>query len=423
MPISLRDELVEIYEAAVASLAGDHLVREHLVKRRHLLPSRPTEIVAIALGKAAGAMAHGAAQAFGPIGGLAVGPAGTSAPGGFEIVVGDHPVPGPRSIRAGIRLLAFARSIRRDRTVLVLLSGGGSALVEALPPSLSLPDLAETTRLLLAAGAPIEEINVLRKHMSRVKGGRLAAACSAAHGAILAISDVEGDDLGTIASGPFSPDPSTFADALKIVAARGIEEELPPQVMAHLRSGRDESPKPGNPLFDRWKGTVLAGPAQLAAAARREGEKRGFRVVASAGFAKGLVDEVARGYASWLDERPGGRTLLVGAGEPTVELPHRPGRGGRSQQLALLMAAHLDRRRDLGAAFLAAGSDGRDGISDNAGAVVDGATADRGRAQGFDVEEAIRLAASAAACDAVGASIPAFDSATNVADLHLLAIG
>lgn len=423
MPVSLRDELVEIYEAAVASLAGDRLVREHLEARRDELPSKPTEIVAIALGKAAGPMAHGAAQALGPIGGLAVGPAGMSAPTGFEVVLGDHPVPGPRSIRAGIRLLAFVRSIRRDQTALVLLSGGGSALAEALPPSLALPDLAQTTKLLLAAGAPIDEINVLRKHLSRVKGGRLAAACSAARGELLAISDVEGDDPGTIASGPFSPDPSTYGEARSIVTARGLEGALPSQVMSHLRSGRDESPKPGNPLFDRWSTAVLAGPSQLAAAARREGEARGFRVIASTGFSKGLVEDVSRGYASWLDENPGKRMLLVGAGEPTVRLPPHAGRGGRSQQLALLMAAQLDRRRGMDAAFLAAGSDGRDGLSDNAGAVVDGATADRGRAQGFDVEEAIRLAASAAACDAVGAAIPAFASGTNLADLHLLAIG
>ena len=423
MPISLRDELVEIYEAAVASLAGDRLVREHLAARRAELPKAPTEIVAIALGKAAGAMAQGAVDVLGPLGGVAVGPAGMSAPPGFEVVPGDHPVPGPRSIRAGFRLLSFVRSIRRNQTALVLLSGGGSALAEALPAALSLPELAQTTKLLLAAGAPIEEMNVLRKHLSRVKGGRLAAACTAARGEILAISDVEGDDLGTIASGPFTPDPSTYADARAIVAARGLEASLPTQVTAWLRGERDESPKPGNPIFDRWTSAVLAGPASLAEAARREGEARGFRVISSTGFSKGLVEDVARGYGSWLDESPGKRVLLVSAGEPTVHLPPHPGRGGRSQQLGLLMAGEFDRRRATDAAFLAAGSDGRDGMSNNAGAVVDAATAERGRAQGFDLEDAIRMAASSAACDAVGASIPAFDSRTNVADLHLLAVG
>ncbi|HEY0840333.1 MAG TPA: glycerate-2-kinase family protein, partial [Vulgatibacter sp.] len=283
MPISLRDELVEIYEASVSAVAGDRLVRDHLESRRDTLPKDPRSVVAIALGKAAGAMAMGASQALGPIGGIAVGTPGIEAPTSFETIAGDHPVPGPRSIRAGIRLLAFVRSIRPDQTALVLLSGGGSALAEALPSSLSLVDLAETNRLLLGAGAPIEEITVLRKHLSRVKGGRLAAACAAERGELLAISDVDGDDLGVIASGPFSPDPSTFADARQIVAARGLAKELPAQVMGHLRSSRDESPKPGNPIFDRWTSAVLAGPARLAASARKEGERRGFRVVASTG--------------------------------------------------------------------------------------------------------------------------------------------
>ncbi len=421
--MSLRNDLVEIYEEAVTSLAGDRLVAAALDADPSMLPDDPRLIVPIALGKAAGGMARGAVAALGPLAGLAVGPQGMDAPGGFEIVLGDHPVPGPRSIRAGIRLLSFVRSLNRNQTALILLSGGGSALAEALPSDLSLVDLSRTTKLLLGAGAPIEEINVLRKHLSRTKGGRLAAACGAGRVVVFTISDVEGDDPAVIASGPFAPDASTFRDALRILDDRKIRDRVPEEVLNHLLQSSDESPKPGDPLFDRVETTILAGPAQLAEAAIAAGVQRGYTAVAWPGFVKGEVTEIAAAYAGWLQQALGKKVLLVAAAEPTVVLPPHPGRGGRSQHLALLMATELDQDPTREAAFLAAGSDGRDGASDNAGAVVDNRSAASARAMGFDVSDALNLAASAAACEAIGASIPAYDSETNLADLHLLALG
>lgn len=421
--MSLRDELVEIYESALASLPGDVLVRDAIAADRASLPVDPREIVVIAIGKVSGPMAYGAVAALGGCIGIAVGPVGFEAPDGFEVVEGEHPLPGPRSIRAGIRLLSFASSIRPDQTALVLISGGASSLLEALPSSLSLLDLSTTNKLLLGAGAPIDEINTIRKHLSRTKGGRLAAACGAGRIEILAISDVASGDLGVIGSGPFSADASTFTDALEIVERHGLAAQLPAAVMQHLRDGRDESPKPWDPLFRRVRGRVLAGPAQLREAAMVEARKRGFQTIAWPEFMEGDVEDVADRYEKWLESASGGRTILVATGEPTVVLPTHAGSGGRSQQLALLMAHALDKRAPRDIAFLAAGSDGHDGMSDHAGAVVDVNTGERARSLGFDMCEAVRTASSAAACDLLGASIPAVASQTNLTDLHLLAIG
>jgi len=420
--MSLRDELVEIFEAAVASLPGDALVRDALARMRTSLPSDPHKIVVIALGKVAGPMAHGAVAALGNCSGLAIGPAGLDAPAGFEAIEGEHPLPGPRSIRAGIRLLSFVSAIRRDQTAVVLLSGGASALAEALPSNLSLLDLSSTTKLLLGAGAPIEEINIVRKHLSRIKGGRLAAACNAERIELLALSDVEHDDLAVIGSGPFSPNSSKFSDVLQIFERWKIETKVPAAVLEHLYEGRYESPQPDDPAFERVRARILAGPKELAVAGTLEAQRRGFRPVAPGEFMKGDVEEVAKRYTRWLESEPGRRSILVAAGEPTVVLPSQAGRGGRSQQLALLMANVLDRTAGE-AAFLAAGSDGKDGTSDHAGAVVDGETAQRARSMGFDLDEALRTASSAAACEILGASIPSVASETNLTDLHLLAIG
>lgn len=420
--MSLRDELVQIYEATIASMPGDALVRDALSARRDLLPRDPRDTVVISIGKVAGPMAYGAVATLGPCPGIAVGPVGTDAPGGFEVVEGEHPTPGPRSIRAGIRLLAYVDAIRNDQTALVLLSGGASALAEALAPGLSLLDVGVTIRALWAAAAPIADVNTVRKHLSRVKGGKLAAACGAGRIVLLAISDVEGDDLSVIGSGPFSPDPTTPADALDVIARYGVEAELPPAVLSHLRTATGVAQSWDDPVFDRVHASVIAGPEDLRRAAILEAQKRGFRTIEWPKFVRGDVEEVAREYLGWLRANAGPRTLLVASGEPTVLLPSRPGSGGRAQQLALLMAETIEREAGE-VAFLAAGSDGRDGLSDHAGAVVDSRTAERARSLGFDIGEALQTASSAAACEILGASIPAQHSETNLTDLHLVAFG
>lgn len=407
----LRDELIEIYREAVRSLSGDALVREALEGR-----PRPAKLRVLALGKAACAMLRGAEEVWGALTGVAVAPAAAVAPAGVELVVGEHPTPGPGSLEGGRRLLEAARSMEPDAHALVLLSGGGSSLAEVPAPGLTLDDLRETTAILLAAGVPIDGINSVRKHLSAIKGGRLGAACTAGTVEVLALSDVAGDDPAVIASGPFVADPTTFADALGVLEHYRIRRRVPEAVRRHLEEGRDESPKPGDPRLARIRQTILAGPLDLPRRAAQIARARGWKAEALPALVGGDVEEVAARWKAWFRDGHRRGTLLAAAAEPTIVLPPEPGAGGRSQHLALRLATAI---AGSDAAFLAAGSDGHDGASDHAGAAVDGQTA----ASQVEIDEALSHAASAAAATRLGVALPAWETGTNLADLHLLAIG
>ena len=397
----LRSELVEIYRAAVRALSGEALVRAALAD----VP-RPERVHVLALGKASDAMLRGAQAAWGTLSGVAVG--GMPVPG-IEWLHGEHPVPGAGSLAAGTRLLAFVRALAPEDTLLVLLSGGGSALAELPAAGLSLHDLHETTQALLGADVPIDRINCVRKHLSQIKGGRLAAACGAGRMLVLTISDVAGDDPAVIASGPFAPDPTTFADALAVVR----EVDVPSAVEELLRRAEGETPKAPDPRVEQ---RILAGPLDLARKAAEIARSRGFDAQAVGEVVSGSIERVAERWEAWFASAPPPGSLLAAAAEPTVALPPWAGEGGRSQHLALRMSRGLG-YLETDIAFLAAGSDGHDGISLQAGAAVDGMTWQR------RVEQALQDFASGEAARDLGVDIPAWDTGTNLADLHLLAIG
>lgn len=401
----LREELVEIYRAAVRSLSGETLVREALAGMQ-----RPERLQVLALGKAAGAMLRGMRTAWGDVPGVAVG-FGPAEPG-VEWLRSEHPVPGALALAAGTRLLAFVRTLAPEDTLLVLLSGGGSAMAEVPADGLTLGHLRATTQALLAADVPIDRINAVRKHLSQIKGGRLGAACGAGRTLVLAVSDVPGDDPAVIASGPFAADPSTFADALAI--AHGLP--VPEAVRAHLEAAKDETPKPGDPRLARIEQHILAGPLDLARRAAAIARERGFAAQAFPDFVSGPVERVAERWETWFASAPPPGSLLAAAAEPTVALPAEKYEGGRSQHLALRMSRGL-RFLETDIAFLAAGSDGHDGVSRQAGAAVDGTTWHGG------LEEVLRDFASGEAVRDLGVDIPEWDTGTNLADLHLLAIG
>lgn len=323
-------------------------------------------------------MLAGAAEVLGAPRGVAVLGAPASVPAGIEAHVGDHPIPGPGSLRAGAALLAAARSVRPDQTVLVLLSGGGSALAEVPAPGVTLDEIVATTRAVMASGASIHELNAARRALSLLKGGGLLRACSAARVEVLLLSDVAGDDPAVIASGPFWPD----------------------------------SPD------RRVRTTLLAGPTDLREAAYHLLEERGWRPTRWPGVVSGEVDDLAARYLRWLAGAQGPRAALVAVGEPVLRLPAHPGSGGRAQHLALRMALGLAGKE---AAFLAAGSDGRDGPTTAAGATVDGGTSARARALGVDLAASLDAADSATAAATLGAAIPGKPTGTNLTDLHLLA--
>lgn len=477
-----RQELIDIYEETLSRLSGDRLVEEALRRRAPIGPVR-----VMALGKAAASMWEGAERVLGPLSGIAVGPpgkapvrrreggaqgqppagtgplsefgadwVGTQHPAGaggarpsgarfpatgptsatprgsgpgtgssVEWITGDHPVPGQGSLRAGARLLAFARGMRPDETALVLLSGGASALVEALPPSISLDDLAQTTKALLSSGVPILAFNEVRKHLSLLKGGRLAVACGAGRIEVLTISDVFGDDPAVIGSGPFAPDPSTFEEALAVL--KRVSQPIPGSVWRWLEEGAAGRVAETPTELENVETTILSGPLHLAQTAAAVARERGpgpvqrgaYEAVASETFLGGDVAEVAAHHLRTLQSHRGPARLLAYAAEPTLKLPPEPGAGGRSQHLALLLAPHL---RGTGAAFLAAGSDGQDGVGDAAGAAVNGDTAALAAAKGVDLEAALQAADSGTACRTLGVGLPSRATGTNLADLHLIAL-
>jgi glycerate 2-kinase len=390
-------------------------------------PAGPTEralagldladsIVLLALGKAAAGMAAGAEAALGQriAARVVVAPPG-SGPGITH--PGSHPVPDARSEAAGRALLAAAAGARPDQDVVALISGGGSALAAVPAAGLALADKAEAIARLMAAGAAIGELNCVRRHLSAIKGGRLAAA-SPARVTTLVVSDVVGDALHEVASGPTVPDPTLPADARAVVAryledwggvgvgTRKRSDSLPESVIRRLAD--DGAPPPAR-AGDR--AFLLLGLGALVDAAAAEARADGFTVEVAERM-EGPVEGVAAALARRIRTAP----VLVAGGEPTVALSAEAGRSGRAHHLALLLA------RDLAAgerevAVLVAGSDGVDGVSGAAGAVVDRHTWGRIRAAGLDPDAHLARFDAAAALAAVGAQIVTGPTGVNHADL------
>jgi glycerate-2-kinase len=422
MRAGIAAECESIWRGALARTQAARLVGAAL--QAEPLPPGPVRL--LALGKAALPMAEAALAQLGPRAEepLCVAPAGTAGGiAGATVVHGSHPRPDQGSLAAGTAIREWAER-SRGRPVLALVSGGGSALAVAPAEGLSFEEKVDAAAALMRAGATIGELNALRKHLSRLKGGRLAALLAPAPVRVLVLSDVPGDDLSTIASGPFAPDPTTFADALRFVRARGAA--LPPAVAARLEAGArgelEETPKPGDARLSRVVHRVLAGPVDLARAAADEARARGFAADAEPVPLAGDVAEVAARLAAWARANAGrGRRLLALGGEPTIAIPPgaRAPDGGRAQHLALLAARAI---AGLPAAVLAAGSDGRDGPTEQAGAVVDGSTAHAAAAAGVDLEGALAEARSGPAALAVGAALPREETGTHLCDLVLVAV-
>jgi glycerate-2-kinase len=333
-----------------------------------------------------------------------------------------HPVPDARSERAGRAVLALAEALPPDARLQVLLSGGASSLLTCPLPGLTLEDLAATTRRLLAAGADIDELNTVRKHLTAVSGGRLARAAAGHPIDVRVVSDVPGDRLDVIASGPCSADPSTFAEALGVLRARGHTPDWPAAVRAHLDAGvagrADESVKPGDPVLQRVRQTIVAANADARQAALAEARRRGLDAVDLGECLAGEAREAARALCARARADRGARPrLLVAGGETTVTV-RGDGRGGRSQELAL--AAALELEGDAGIALLAAGTDGTDGPTDAAGALADPETAARGRARGLDPARSLARNDSHPFFAREGGAIHTGPTGTNVMDLVLI---
>ncbi len=385
----------------------------------------------IAAGKAAVPMARALEERAGEriVEGLVVTKEGHGAPlARCTLREAGHPVPDARSAEAGRAALALAARTAPDEVLVVLLSGGASALLSAPLPGLTLAELAALTEALLRAGAPIDELNTVRKHLTAVSGGRLARASRAQRTCVLAISDVPGDAPELLASGPCAADPSRFADALAVLEARGLGRSVPPAVWAALREGaagrREESVAPGDPALARVDTSWLATLDDALGAVRGAARERGLHAVPLPGRVEGEARVAGRRLVALgrALRSPGGvgAVVLVGGGETTVTV-RGPGRGGRCQELALSAALALEVRR--GIALLAAGTDGTDGPTEAAGAYADGGTAARGRARGIDPQAALDRNDAHAFFAAEGGLVVTGPTGTNVTDLYLVRVG
>lgn len=344
---------------------------------------------------------------------------------GFFVWEAAHPVPDTRGMAGAADALRMARAAGPDDLVLCLLSGGASALWAAPAAGVTLTEVRAVTDALLRAGATIRELNAVRKHLTRIGGGWLARAAAPARVVTLAVSDVVGGALDVIGSGPTVPDPTTFADALDVLAR--YEVAVPHGVRAHLQAGDagevDETPKPGDAAFQRTSVHVVASSGDALRGAAREAERLGYaaRIVGDdvEGEARTVGEQVGLLIRNTLAERPRGPVALLLGGETTVTVRGR-GRGGRNQELALAVAMEIDGTAGVLAASL--GTDGTDGPTDAAGAFADGGTVARGESGGLDARDALRRNDTHPFLRAAGDLIVTGPTGTNVNDVVLVLI-
>ena len=434
-----REDARRIVDAAIAAADARAAVRRALRTDGAALRVADAEAVdlssvdrvwLIGAGKAAAGMALGARDVLGDriAGGTITTKDGHGAEiPGIDVWEAAHPVPDTRGLAGAAAALETARGAGGRDLVLCLLSGGASALWPCPPDGVSLTDVRALTDRLLRAGAPIGHLNAVRKHLSRIAGGRLARAAAPARVVTLAVSDVVGSPLDVIASGPTVPDPTTFEDALE--AVRRWEVDAPPAAMAHLQSGAageaEETPKPGDPAFARASAHVIASNRDALEAAAREAERLGYAAAIVADDLEGEARDVARGVVTLArgtrtELRPGDRprALLLG-GETTVTVRGR-GRGGRNQELALAIASLIEGTEGITAACV--GTDGTDGATDAAGAIVDGGTTARGEAAGLDAHAALERNDSHPFLRAAGDLVVTGPTGTNVNDVVVLLV-
>jgi glycerate-2-kinase len=333
-----------------------------------------------------------------------------------------HPIPDARSERAAREALALVAGAGPDDVLLVLLSGGASSLLTCPAPGLAQAELAAVTQLLLSAGADIEELNTVRKHLSAVAGGRLAQQARCQRIELLVVSDVPGDRLDVIGSGLLSADPSRYGDALAVVERCGVRAALPARVLAHLEAGAAgrlvETPKPGDPLLARVRAHVLASNATARSAALAAARAQAALAFDLGGGLRGEASTAGTRLAALSRAlRSDRRLCLVVGGETTVRV-RGPGQGGRNQELAL--AAALALAGDARATLLAAGTDGSDGLTSAAGAFADGGTLERARRLGLDARAALARNDSGGFFCAEGGRFVTGPTRSNVMDLALL---
>lgn len=437
-PVSAQDLLLNqprqllrhLYDVAVArALPGQVLAAQ--------LPAPPRgRTLVLGAGKAGGAMAQALEAAWpaeAPLSGLVITRYGHKPPSynpkRLELVEAAHPVPDAAGLAAAQRMLALTQGLSADDLVICLISGGGSALLSLPAPGLTLADKQAINRALLKSGAAIGEMNCVRKHLSAIKGGRLAAACAPAPVLSLLISDVPGDDPAVIASGPTVPDASSCADALAICKRYGIS--LPAAARQGLESGAFETPKPGDPRFAGHELRMLATPQQSLEAAAAAARALGLEAHILSDEIEGESREVGRVHAALARAvarrgQPFAKPcVILSGGETTVTVRSQapgqaPGRGGRASEF--LLGAAIALQGEPGVHVLAADTDGIDGVQDNAGAIVTPSTLARAAALGLKPEALLDANDAYSFFEPLGDLVSPGPTFTNVNDFRALLI-
>ncbi|MCF7927595.1 MAG: glycerate kinase [Spirochaetales bacterium] len=404
------------------------------------------EIIVLGAGKAGADMAAGLEAVLGNriTGGLVVVKYGHTASGEdagelprrIEIAEAGHPVPDSAGLEAASRLAGLAEKAGEETLVFVLISGGGSALIPlpAAGSGIRLEDKQETTRLLLESGADINEVNSVRKHLSGIKGGTLAKLLSPARTVSLVLSDVVGDDLDAIASGPTVPDSTSFSDALSVVDRYDLRKDLPATVVEQLLNGVEgripDTPKPDNPFFERTDTVLLGNNASALAGAAEQAKEQGYLPVVLSSSVTGEASEIAGYYLGILRDYLSGREFLgnpplciIGGGETTMTI-RGSGLGGRNQEMALSFLSESKRLGLFleGSLFLCAGTDGNDGPTDAAGAFADTAVLEKAAAKDLDPADYLERNDSYRFFSRVEGLFLTGPTNTNVCDIHLLFI-
>ncbi len=346
-----------------------------------------------------------------------------------EIVEAGHPVPDQAGVEGAARVGRLLEEATKDDLVVFLLSGGGSALLPCPVDQITLDDKIRTTQTLLNCGATIHELNAVRKHISKIKGGRLARLAYPATLVSLILSDVVGDSLDVIASGPTVPDSNSFADCLRVVERYELKEKIPPRVRAFLEAGArgevEETPKAGDPIFQHVRNVIVGNNRMALEAARLKAEGLGYNTLALSSCIEGEAKGVAAAHAAIAREiittgNPVGRPACVLSGGETTVTVRGAGLGGRNQEFALAAAAAIDGAE--GVVILSGGTDGTDGPTDAAGGVVDGTTLQRSRDKGLDAADFLRRNDSHTFLSAVGDLLVTGPTFTNVMDLRLVLV-
>lgn len=428
-----RALLRHLYDVAVQRALPLHNTAAHL-------PAPPKGLtLVLGAGKAGGAMAHAVEALWppdAPLSGLVVTRYGHTPPRPaglaqrIEIVEAAHPVPDAAGLEAAQRILSLTQGLREDDLVLCLISGGGSSLLTMPAEGLTLQDKQRINRQLLESGAHIGEMNTVRKHLSRIKGGRLAAACAPARVVTLTISDVPGDDVSVIASGPTVADASTCADALEILRRYGIE--VPPAVSAQLEAGVLETPKPGDPRLARCETHLIATPQQSLEAAAEAARALGLRAYILSNEIEGESREVGKVHAALARSAALGRSsfeapcVILSGGETTVTVRPRvegqpKGRGGRAGEFCMGLAQALGGQANVWA--LAADTDGIDGVEDNAGAMVTPDTLARAASKGLKLTEHLASNDAYGFFEPLGDLVITGPTHTNVNDFRAIWVG